>query len=110
MTTTVNEIQNIARAIKECADLMKSLQSRCSEVAQANGAHSIDWANLPDAAKNPDGTILGLDFTGQEAANALGSQDEFRDFYAGQNVSQGNHGANQELLANPLAVRVQIIF
>ena len=98
MATTNNEVVAIAKAVAECGRLLKAAQYVAQQVLARNNVEAITWDSGEDAALS----AAGLDYTGEEISNALGSLSQFKNYWTNAAVTQGDHGGNFEKLTTPI--------
>lgn len=95
---TNNEIVAIAKAVAECARLLKAAKYITDQTLARNSVEAITWGASQD-------TILsdaGLSYTGAEISNALGSLAQLQNYWTNAAVTQGDHGGNFEKLVDPI--------
>jgi hypothetical protein len=102
MPTTTNEIVSIARAMADCATKAKQLRVIVQQTLDRNVVEAFDWAGANQVEADAALQAAGIDYTAVEIANAIGSLDQYRNFWDNAAVTQGDHGGNLEKLCAPI--------
>lgn len=103
MANSTQGTTEVAAAVSAKATKVVALVYEVMQVLDFNSDKSIDWAavQLPAyIAEDADGNIDGFKFSRTQAANAIGSLDQFRKLLMNEAVSQGDHLGNLNLVAN----------
>lgn len=95
---TDNEIVAIAMACGEGARHLKAADVIITQIINRNAPESITW----DASKDAILQAAGIEYTGPEVSNILGSFVQFQNLLNNQEVSQGDHRSNVEKLTTPI--------
>ena len=97
-----------ADAIKKMCEDARELLMKIKDLLSHNSDLSIDWAavSLPDyIEEDADGNLVDRTFARADVANAIGSLDNIRKAFEGEEVARGDHLGNLNKIAAPSGMR-----
>lgn len=101
MLTTQSTL-SVARQAKELADSIKALYGRASALKRHIVARGYNFtADQTYIDIGPDDNIVGTDFSRADLNAALTAMDQFVRAMSNQTITQGDHIATIEKLAQP---------
>lgn len=99
---TPSQITTAAQTVVQIANSLKAAFERAREFSDYNSVNDPGWNSLSGAAVDANGLVAGTEVTPAAISNAIGSINEFINYWTGQPVPTSAWGQNIVKISSPI--------